>query len=197
MRPAASPHVGSIGVEHAVIVRLSILGEDLGDLRIGFKAKGLQGGFDHPVAPVRHDRPLERRIGLQADDDLIVLVDVARLVRGDRAWNLRHVEDAFLALLDEQVAQLLPDSQGALGRPGEEAFVAVVRRIVLLNELADIDFLRPQSALNSGRDPTLALAFGIRGRSSTCEFSVEVSGSQVAGTGRCRRGALWARFHAG
>ena len=42
MRAAAAADVVGIGVEHAVIVGLAILGEDLDDLRVGLVAEGLQ-----------------------------------------------------------------------------------------------------------------------------------------------------------
>ena len=78
VRAAAAPHVGRVGVEDAVVVRLAILGEGLDDVRVGLVAVGLERGGDHPEAAVRHDRALERRLGLQPDDDFVVAVDVAR-----------------------------------------------------------------------------------------------------------------------
>ena len=103
VRAAAAPDVGGVGVEDAVVVRLAVLGERLDDVRIGLVAVGLQRGRDHAEAAVRHDGALERRVGLEADDDLVVAVDVARRVGGDRTRNLRDVEHALLALLDEQI----------------------------------------------------------------------------------------------
>ena len=46
-------------------------------LRVGLVAVGLEAVGDHLEAAVGHDRALQRRIGLQADDDLVFLVDVA------------------------------------------------------------------------------------------------------------------------
>ena len=105
-----APDVGRVGVEHALVVRLAVLGEGLDDVRIRLVAVGLERAEHHPEAAVRHDRALERRVGLQADDDLVVPVDVAGRVGGDRARDLRDVEHALLALLDEQRLQLLPDA---------------------------------------------------------------------------------------
>jgi hypothetical protein len=59
---------------------------------------------------------LERRIGLQADDDLPVAVDVAGRVGRDGAGDLRDVEHALLPLLDEQRLERVPDPLGARRR---------------------------------------------------------------------------------
>ena len=131
VRAAATPDVGGVGVEDAVVVCLAVLGEGLDDVGIGLVAVGLQRGRDHPKAAVRHDRALERRLGLEPDDDLVVAIDVSGRVRGDGARNLRDIEHALLALLDEQVGELLPDVLRARGRRGEERLVAVIGRVVL------------------------------------------------------------------
>jgi hypothetical protein len=88
-----------VGVEDAVVVGLAVLGEDLADALVRLVAVGLEARRDHPPAAERHDRPLQRRVGLQADDDLVALVDVARRMRRDARRDLRDVEDALLALL--------------------------------------------------------------------------------------------------
>ena len=112
VRAAASPHVGRVGVEHGVVVGLAVLAEGLDDLRVGLVAVGLQRVDDEPQAAVGHDRALERRVGLQPDDDFVVPVDVARRVRRDRAGDLGDVEHALLALLDEQPLEDVPDVLG-------------------------------------------------------------------------------------
>ena len=97
----AAPHdLGRVGVEHAVVVRLAVFRERLVHLRIGLEAGGLQARLDHAQAAIREDRALERLVGLQADDDLVVAVDVAGLVREQRRWRLRiDGEHALLPLL--------------------------------------------------------------------------------------------------
>ena len=149
VRAAAAPDVGGVGVEDAVVVRLAVLGEGLDDVGIGLVAVGLQRGRDHAEAAVRHDGALERRIGLEPDDDLVVAVDVSGRVRGDGAGNLRDIEHALLALLDEQIRELLPDALRARGRRGEERLVAVVGRVVRLDEGANVDLSLPESALEA------------------------------------------------
>ena len=116
-------------------------------VRIRLVAVCLERAEDHPQPAVGHDGALERRFGLEADDDLVVAVDVPRRVRRDRTWYLRDVEHAFLALFDEQVFELLPDPLGAVGGRREESGVALVGRVVLLEEPADVDVALPQARL--------------------------------------------------
>ena len=149
VRAAASPDVGRVGVEDRVVVRLAVLGECLDDVRIGLVAVRLERVGDHPEAAVRHDRALQRRVGLQTDDDLVLAVDVAGRVGGDGAGNLRDVEHALLPLLDEQLVERLPDLLRARGGGREERFVAVVRLVVLLDEVANVDLLLPETGSES------------------------------------------------
>src|SRR5215470_16555631 len=97
-----------ISVEHAIVVRLSIFSEDLGDFRIGLDAVSFQTRLNNAPAAEGHDRALQRRIGLQAHDDLVIAVDVAGFVRENSGWRLRNGEHAFLALLFEERRKLLP-----------------------------------------------------------------------------------------
>ncbi len=162
-RRAGLADVRRVGVEHAVVVRLAVLGEDLAEGRVRLVAVGLETRRDDAPAAERHDRPLERRVGLQADDDLAVLVDVAGLVREDAGGNLRHVEDALLAFLGEQRLQRLPHALRALGRTLQELAVPLVRGVVALNELADVDpaLPRPRGEAAPGDFPLFARDFRI------------------------------------
>ena len=110
--------VGGVGVEHALVVRLAVLGERLDDVRVGLVAVGLEGTEHHAEAAVGHDGPLERRLGLQADDDLVLPVDVAGGVGRDRTGNLRDVEHALLSLLDEQLRSASPRSSSCASVAG-------------------------------------------------------------------------------
>ena len=95
------------------------------DLRIGLEAGGLQTRLDHAQAAEGKDGPLERLVGLQSDDDLVVAIDVAGLVRQQRRGRLRvDGEHAFLSLVLEIGLQLGPDRLGAFGRPGEKFLIA-------------------------------------------------------------------------
>ncbi len=83
-RAAGGPDLRGVGVEDAVVVGLPVFGEDLLHLRVELVAVGGQAVLHHPQPALGHDRPLERRVGLQPHDQLAVAVDVAGGVRGDR-----------------------------------------------------------------------------------------------------------------
>ena len=136
-------NVRRIGVEHAVIVRLAILGEDLTQERIGLVAVGFEAIRHHAPAAERHDRPLERRLGLQPDDQLVRLVDIARRVRHDAGRHLRDVEDALFPFLREERLQGLPYAACAVGRSLQEGTVAFVGGVVSLDEFAHVDPAAP------------------------------------------------------
>ena len=105
---------------------LAILRERFVDLWIGRKARRLEAGFDHPESAEREDRPLERLVGLQADDHLVVAIDVAGLVSQQRRRRLGvDGEHALLAFLLEIRLQLGPHSLGAFGRAREKLLVAL------------------------------------------------------------------------
>ncbi len=138
-RRAGLANIGRIGVEHTVIVGLAILAEDLTQCRIRRVAVGLQARRHDAPAAERHDGPLERRVGLQADDQLVGLVDISRRMGQDAGWHLGHVQDPLLALLCQERLQRLPEATRAVGGACQEIAFALVRRIVALNELAQID----------------------------------------------------------
>jgi hypothetical protein len=69
VRAAAAANVGGVGVEHRVVVRAAVLRERLDHLRIGLIAVGLEGVHHEAQSAVGHHRALQRRVGLQADDD--------------------------------------------------------------------------------------------------------------------------------
>ena len=78
MPAAAAGHdLRRVGVEDAVIVRLAVLGESLVHGGVRLDAGGLQAVLDHAQPAIRHDGAAERLVGLQADDHLVVAVDVA------------------------------------------------------------------------------------------------------------------------
>jgi hypothetical protein len=120
-------------------MRLAVLGERLDDVRIRRVAVGLQCTEHHAQAAVRHDGSLQRRIGLKADDDFLFAIDVARWMGGNRTRHLRDIEHTLLAFLDEEVVQLCPDALRARSRRHQEGRVAVVRQVVLLNEVPYVD----------------------------------------------------------
>ncbi len=144
VRAPARADVGGVGVEHALVVRLPVLGERLHHVRIRRVAVRFQRAEHHAQPAVRHDRALERRIGLEPHDDFAIAVDVARPMCGDRTRDLRDVEHALLAFFDEQGGQRFPDVFRPRGRGRKKRRVALVGRVVELDEGADVDFLLPE-----------------------------------------------------
>ena len=140
-----------VGVEHALVVGLAVLREDLAHTGVRLVAVGLQPVLDHPVAAVGHDRALERRLGLQPDDQLgDVRGDPTRGVRGDGARGVRvHVEDAALELDHHQVGHEPPQRVGALRGAGQEGGVTLVRGVVAADERSDVDGLAPRAVIEA------------------------------------------------
>ena len=88
---------------------------------------------------------LEGLVGLEADDLLERLVDVAGAVGRDTRDDLGvHVKDAaVLALLLEEVHDLVPELRGGFSGAGEERGVALVGGVVLLDEITDVNLAIP------------------------------------------------------
>ncbi len=126
---------------------LAVGAEHLRHEGVGLVAVRPQPDLHHPQAAVGHDRPLERGVGLEADDQLPVQVDVAGLMRRDRRRGRGiDVVDALGALLREPCADLLPDGAGTVRGAREEARTALVRRVVGLDEVTHVDVFTPASA---------------------------------------------------
>ena len=79
--PSAAHDLGRVGVEDTVIVRLAIFRERFVDPRVGLEAGRLQARLDHAQPAIRENGALERLIGLQPDDHLVVTIDIPSLVR--------------------------------------------------------------------------------------------------------------------
>ena len=121
---------------------------------VGLVAVGGAGLLRHLDAAVGHKGALQGLVGLQTDDLLQILqllVDVAGAVGGQAADHLGlHIQHAALGALGLlQLLQSAPQLIGRLGGACQKAFVAVVRGVVLLDEVADIDLLFPDAALKA------------------------------------------------
>ena len=141
----SSANTRGVDIEDRVVVGLAVLGEDLLHLGVVLHAGLVDGRLDHTPAAVRHHRALEGGVGLQADDHVIVLADVARLEGVDVSGGVRvDVEDAHLALFGEVLLfESVPHAQGLLGRPCQERGVALVGGVVQLDEITNVDFIAP------------------------------------------------------
>ena len=153
-----------VDVEHAIVVGLAVPGEDLLDIRIRFLAGFLDRGLNHAPATEGHHRALEGNVGLKADDDVIVFADVASGEGVDVGGGLRiHVVDAAAALLREVLLlEGVPHAKSLVGRTCEELGIALVRGVVELDELANVDVLVPVAGLKTApRVELFALGSGV------------------------------------
>jgi len=135
-------------------VGAGVIGKDLVQLLAGLVAVGGAGLLCHLDAAVGHKGTLQRLVGLQADDLLQVfqaLIDVAGAVSGQAADHFRlHIQHAALgALFFLQLLQGTPQLIGSLRGVRQERLVAIVRGVVLLDKVADVDFLFPDTALKA------------------------------------------------
>ena len=137
-----------VGREYAVVVGLVVL-ELLLDFRGDLVAVLLAGVAHHAHAAERVAGALERLIGLEANDQLAVLVEVAGAERGDGddGFGVDVADAALFALLGEQGIELLAQSGRACGSRREESAVAVIRGVVLLDKVADVDLVFPNAAV--------------------------------------------------
>src|SRR5215813_1729713 len=161
------------------------------DLRVGVETGRLEAGFDHAQTAERKNRTLERFVGLQADDDFIVAVDISGLVRQHRRRIFRiDGEHALLALFLEVRLELCPDRFRALRGPGKKFLVACVRGDVANDEIADIDGSRPIASPETA-PAILILRFSLKSRTPFHGISPKISNSLFFCTRTSTQRAVW------
>ena len=145
MRASTAPHVVGVCVEDGVIVSLPILREGFRHRGIGFVSISLERVDDHPKTAIGHDRTLERCLGLKSNDHFVAPIDIAWIVGSDGTWNQGNVEHALFSFFHEEFVQAIPKVRCACGGARKEGIVSLIRLVVLLNEVADIDLPLPKS----------------------------------------------------
>ena len=142
---AGGTNARGVDVEDRVVVGLAVLGEDLLHLGVVFLAGLVDGGLDHAPAAVGHHCALERSVGLETDDHVVVLADVTGLEGVDVGRGVGvNVEDAHLALFGEVLfLEGVPDPHGLFSGASQERGVALIRGVVQLDEVADVDLIAP------------------------------------------------------
>ena len=155
-----APHdLRRICVEHAVVVRLSIFRKCFVDLRVGFKPRGLEPCFDHTQTAVGEDRTLERLIGLQAYDDFVVAVDVARFVSQQcRRGLCVDSQNALFPLFLEVRLQFRPHRFGLRRRRREKFFVPGIGRHIANDKIPHTDRSAPITGFKA--TPRILTTFG-------------------------------------
>ena len=151
---AGRTHFRRVCHEDRVGVRQVIFGEDLVQFGSGGVAVLGAGLFRHADAAERHESALQRLVRLKTHDLLQILqvfVDVAGLMGSQGRNNLGvHIQDAALgAFFLLQLLQSAPQLVGRFGRADQEGFVTVVRLIVLLDKVANVDFFLPDGTLEA------------------------------------------------
>ncbi len=115
-------------------------------VRIHFATIGLEGAFDHLDAAKRMQGALQRLVRLQADDLFQRLVDIACRVGGDGGGDIGvEIHRRMGGVLDADPGHhLLPEGGGRWRRVSEERLIALVRGVVMLNKVANVDLRLPR-----------------------------------------------------
>jgi hypothetical protein len=123
-------------------------GEELADLGINLVAVIGASLLCHTDAAVRLKGSLEGLVGLETNDGLLALVQIAGTMGGDGGDNLGvHIQNAAgLSFLLLQIQYLCPQIFCVLCRAGQESVISVIGMIVFLDEITDIDFMFPLAA---------------------------------------------------
>ena len=145
-RLATAQHIRGIDVKYPLIVGLAQRRKLILKGGIHFAAIGLEGAFDHIDAAKRMQGALQRLVRLQADDLFQRLVDIARRVGGDGGGDIGvEIHRRMGGVLDADPGHhLLPEGGGRWRRVGEERLIALVRGVVMLNKVADVDLRLPR-----------------------------------------------------
>ena len=151
---AASTHLGGVDIEDASVVGLALEGVALDNVLVDLVAVLAGSLASDADTTVDVQRALERLVGLEANNGLLVamgIIDVASGVAHDTRDGLGvHIEDTtLLALLKQQVENLAPQLLGTLGRTYEERLIALVGGVVLLDEVSDVNLSRPDTFLEA------------------------------------------------
>ena len=156
---AGALDTGGVNAEDAIVMGLAITGEYLLDLGIRLLASLADGLLNHAPTAVGHHGALAGDVGLQADDHIILVIDIASGegvdVRGSMGVDVINALLAFHGQIF--VIQLFPQVLGLLGRGGQEGFITLIRRVVLLDEVTHINVLFPVAAGEAL--PSLSLEF--------------------------------------
>ena len=140
-------HIHAGEPAHHVVELLDHVVVDLVAVLLG----GLHGDAD---AAVHVQRALQGLVRLEANDRLALgmgRVDVACRMAHDTGNGLRvHIEHAaLLALLGEQLHDVVPKIRRALRGAGQERTVALVGGVVALDEVANVNLTGPRSTFEA------------------------------------------------
>ena len=141
----AFTHVLSVDIKNTSVVSLATIGVEVNNLWVNFITVGLACSHCHTNAAVYHQSALERLVSLETNNLLKWFVNVASLVGGDSGNLLGiHIKYATVCgLLCKEIHNIRPKLCGSLGWTSEEGIITVIRGVILLNEVSDINSSLP------------------------------------------------------
>ena len=143
----ACPHLRCICIEDAFIVGFPVLRVEFHNLRIDCISILLGSLHSHPYAAIRLKRSLEWLVSLESDDFLPRLIKISRAMRGYGRYCFRiHIQNpALLTFLLAELHYLSPESLCIICRAFKKCLITIIRRVIPLDEVTDIDFLFPDA----------------------------------------------------
>ena len=143
---AGGAGLGAVDPEHAVVVGGAVAELFLDFVR-EFIPVGLAGAAGHADPAEGVDAPLQRLVGLQAHDELVLFVQIPG-GEGQKAHHRFgvHLQNAALFPLGgHQSLQLFHQPLGAAGGTGEKLVVTCIRFVVFFDKIPNVDFLLPRA----------------------------------------------------
>ena len=144
-RLTATQDVRSINVEHALVVSLTVFGEDLLNHWVQFTTVNFAGTLNHLDAAEWDQRTLQRRVSLQTNDSFQRLVDITGIVRsnGRRQVSIKVNRRVSAVFFFDAFHDGIPQLGGSFSCTSQERFVTFIRSVVLLDEVTNVDSVLP------------------------------------------------------
>ena len=144
-RFTAAQNILGIDVEHALVMGFTVFGEDFFQRRVQLTAVNLTGAFHHFDAAERDNGAFQRSFSLQADDFFQRFIDIAGVVRGNGRGEIGvEIDGGMRAVFNFDTFQhVVPQFSGRFGRACKEGLIALIRRVVPLNKIANVDAVLP------------------------------------------------------
>ena len=141
----AFTHVLGVHIKNACIVGFATISVEVNNLWINLITVGLACSHGHTNTAVYHQSALEGLVSLETNNLLKWFVNVASLVGGDSGNLLGiHIKYATVCgLLCKEIHNIRPKLCSSLSWTSEEGIITVIRGVILLNEVSDINSSLP------------------------------------------------------
>ena len=151
MAVAGGFHFRGICIEDGLVVGFMVFGKDFMKFWIDMVAVGFGGFLRHLDSAERHKSPLEWFVGLKSDDAFQIFklrIDISRTIGGQAGYDFSFAFEhtALFVLFLLKLLKAFPEQMSGTGRGSEKAFIAIILRIVVLDEIADVHFVGPFGA---------------------------------------------------